>query len=173
MDCFVEGGIIMLTREQNANGGPKMKRTEVVRLTNMCMVYDDNKILVQDKLNDDFRGITFPGGHVEMGEPFTDAVIREVYEETGLTIKSPELCGVKDWMNKDGSRYVVLLYKTNQFSGTLKSSGEGDVFWLGKEKFGGKKLAPDMDALFRVFLDDSLSEFRYEKKDGNWEYCLK
>lgn len=150
-----------------------MKRAEVVKLTNMCMVYDGDKILVQDKLDDDFRGITFPGGHVEQGEPFTDAVIREVYEETGLTIEAPRLCGVKDWMNKDGSRYVVLLYKTNQFSGTLKSSEEGDVFWVRKEEFAGKKLADDMDALLRVFLDDSLSEFRYEIKDGEWEYWLK
>ena len=110
---------------------------------------------------------------MEQGEPFTDAVIREVYEETGLTIKSPQLCGVKDWMNKDGSRYVVLLYKTNQFSGTLKSSEEGEVYWLEKEELEGKKMAHDMDALLKVFLDDSLSEFRYEIKDGKWEYWLK
>ena len=66
-----------------------MSRTEPVTLTNMCMVYDGDKVLVQQKVDDDYTGITFPGGHVEKGESFTDAVIREVFEETGLTISAP------------------------------------------------------------------------------------
>lgn len=66
-----------------------MSRTETVTLTNMCMIYDGDKVLVQQKVDDDYSGITFPGGHVEKGESFTDAVIREVFEETGLTISSP------------------------------------------------------------------------------------
>jgi 8-oxo-dGTP diphosphatase len=41
-------------------------------------------------------GVAFPGGHVEKGESFTDTVIREVQEETGLTISSPRLCGITD-----------------------------------------------------------------------------
>ena len=66
-----------------------MSRTEPVTLTNMCMVYDGGKVLVQQKVDDDYTGITFPGGHVEKGESFTDAIIREVFEETGLTIFPP------------------------------------------------------------------------------------
>ena len=85
-------------------GGCNMDRTEIVTITNMCMVYDGNKVLVQEKIDDDYRGVTFPGGHVEKGESFTDAVIREVFEETGLRISSPILCGIKDWSNDDGSR---------------------------------------------------------------------
>ena len=37
-----------------------------------------------DRKKRDWPGITFPGGHIESGESFTDAVIREVQEETGL-----------------------------------------------------------------------------------------
>ena len=93
------------------------------------MVYDGNKVLVQEKIDDDYRGVTFPGGHVEKGESFTDAVIREVFEETGLRISSPILCGIKDWSNDDGSRYMVLFYKTNKFEGNLSASAEGEVYW--------------------------------------------
>lgn len=150
-----------------------MKREEIVTITNMCMVYDGDKVLVQDKLDDDFRGITFPGGHVEKEESFTDAVIREVYEETGFVISSPRLCGIKDWIRKDGSRYMVLLYKTDKFTGQIKSSDEGEVYWIDKNDLAGMKIAHDMDALLRVFLDDDLSEFRYEKENGEWKYILK
>lgn len=89
-----------------------MARTEKVIMTNMCMVFSENRVLVQDKTDDDYFGITFPGEHVERGESFTDAVIREVSEETGLKISEPKLCGIKDWMKDEETRYIVLLYKT-------------------------------------------------------------
>ena len=76
-----------------------MRSKETVEFTNMCMVYDGDKVLVQDRVKGSWTGIAFPGGHVEQGEPFTDAVIREVYEETGLQIASPQLCGIKDRIN--------------------------------------------------------------------------
>ena len=108
-----------------------MSRSEKAVFTNMCMIYDDNgRILVQDRLNSNWPGITFPGGHVEREESFAQSVIREVYEETGLTITSPVLCGVKQFQTNDDERYIVLLYKTNQFEGELKSSEEGRVFWI-------------------------------------------
>ncbi len=113
-------------------------RTETVILTNMCMVYDDaGNVLVQDKVDKKWSGLTFPGGHIEKGESFVDSVIREVYEETGLTIEKPRICGTKDWSWDDGSRYLVVFYKTNQFSGELKSSHEGEVKWMPLEEMNG------------------------------------
>ena len=87
-----------------------MERYEQTILTNMCMVYDDlGNVLVQDRINPEWSGITFPGGHVEKGESFVDSVIREVFEETGLLVSHPRLCGVKQWLNEDGSRYIVFM----------------------------------------------------------------
>ncbi len=139
----------------------------------MCMVYDGDKILVQDKIDKEWGGVTFPGGHVEKGESFTDAVIREVFEETGLTISSPRLCGIKDWTRDDGTRYMVLMYKTDKFSGELRSSEEGQVYWVNKNDFHKLKLARTMDEYFKVFLDDDLSEFFFYKENGEWKIALK
>ena len=150
-----------------------MSRTETVTLTNMCMICDGTRVLVQNRTNPDWPGITFPGGHVEKGESFTDAVIREVFEETGLTIASPKLCGIKDWPEDDGSRYMVLLYKTDRFSGTLKSSEEGEVFWVEREELKSMKLAEWMDTPLEVFLNDDISEDFFYKKNGDWVEVLK
>ncbi len=150
-----------------------MDRTQAVTITNMCMVYRDDQMLVLDKVNCEWNGITFPGGHVEQNESFTDSVIREVWEETGLIIRSPRLCGIKDWVNEDGSRYMVLFYKTDKFSGELKSSDEGAVYWAALEDLPEQKLSLDFMDMLKVFLEDDLSEFYYYLQDGNWNYDLK
>ena len=102
-----------------------------------------------------------------------DSVIREVYEETGLTIEKPRICGTKDWLRDDGSRYLVVFYKTNQFSGELKSSHEGEVKWMPLEEMKKGKLANGMDDMLRVFLEEDINEFHYRREDGVWKYELK
>ena len=149
-----------------------MGKIEKVEFTNMCMIYDEDRVVVIDRRKKDWPGITFPGGHVELGESFTDAVIREIKEETGLNIYTPKLCGIKDWTEND-SRYVVLFYKANKFSGNLTSSKEGNVWWENIENLHNLKLSNDMEDMLRVFLDDDINEFYYYKKDGKWEYDLK
>lgn len=146
-----------------------MDRSVRTILTNMCMIYEGDKILVQDRNDPNWGGVVFPGGHVESGESFVESVIREVYEETGLTIAHPLLCGVKEWENPDGSRYVVFLFKTNQFSGELVSSDEGRVFWIDKSELRKYKLAEDFEALAEIFERDDLSEFFYRIESGQWE----
>lgn len=149
-----------------------MRNPEKVVFMNMCMVYDDNKVLVIDRQKKDWPGITFPGGHVELGESFTDSVIREIKEETNLDIQNPMLCGIKDW-SENGIRYALLFYKTNKFSGEIVSSDEGEVWWEDIDNLSNLKLAPDMVAMLRVFLEDELSEFFYYQKDNKWVYDLK
>ena len=146
---------------------------EIVTFTNMCMVCSGNKVLVQHRKKKDYSGITFPGGHVEPGESFVEAVIREVREETGLSITTPRLCGIKDWYNRD-RRYVVLLYRTEQFSGTLQSSEEGEVWWEDLDRLSTHPLAAkDMCDMLQVFMEPDLSEFFYHLKNEEWILDLK
>lgn len=150
-----------------------MSESEKVILTNMCMVYDGNKVLVQNRAKGSWTGLTFPGGHVERNESFTDAVIREVKEETGLTISAPQICGIKQWPESESVRYIVLFYKTDKFKGKIISSDEGEVFWMDLDDFKDAELARDMKGMLEVFLDDEKSEFFYYSENGKWKYELK
>ena len=150
-----------------------MAREELAVFTNMCMITDGNgNVLVQDRKNPDWPGITFPGGHVEPGESFTLSVIREVFEETGLTVENPVLCGTKQFQTRSGARYVVFFYKASKFQGTLKSSDEGDVYWLPRSELPNQTLAPDMMEMVQVMESENLSEFFYQKVEGNWQLTL-
>ena len=137
-----------------------MARTEVVTLTNMCMVYNGSGVLVQDKLSKRWGGIMFPGGHVEKGEYVTPSVIREMKEETGLTIEAPRLCGIKEFHKaEDGKRYIVFLYIADKFTGELKASNEGEIFWYPLSELAkSDKLIYGFDESF----DGGFKTHRYE-----------
>jgi len=122
--------------------------------TNMCMIERDGMVLMQERNDEDWPGVVFPGGHVEAGESFTEAVIREVREETGLTVERPELCGVKQFMTREGARYVVFLYRASRFTGEPVSSDEGRVFWVKKEDAARQPLASGVAPMLEVFFGD-------------------
>jgi len=146
-----------------------MSREELAIITNMCMIYDEDKILVQDRLDPNWPGITFPGGHVEAKESFVDSTIREIFEETGLMISNLNLCGIKQWTHKEGKyRYIVLFYKSNNFSGDLKSSNEGKVFWINRNDIDNFVLANGFKSMLEIFENDNLSENYHWYENNEW-----
>lgn len=139
---------------------------------NLCMIRDGSKVLVLDKVKGSVKGLTFPGGHVERDEPFADAVVREVFEETGLNIIDPKMCGTYDWV-KNGIRYVGLLYRADKFTGELKSSDEGEVFWVEYGEFLKLPLMNDLRELLEIFLEHGPSEFFCTPNGDGWNKYLK
>ena len=147
-----------------------MAKVERVVLTNMCMVCQGDKILVQERVDSKWSGICFPGGHVEEGESFVESVKREVLEETGLEIVAPMLCGVKQWTQRNGEyRYIVFFYKTNQFKGEIKDSKEGRVFWIDRKDLKNFTLADGFESMIEVFEREDLSENYHWFEDGVWK----
>ena len=147
-----------------------MAKVERVVLTNMCMVCQGDKILVQERVDPHWSGICFPGGHVEKGESFVESVKREVFEETGLEIVAPMLCGVKQWTQRNGEyRYIVFFYKTNQFKGEIKDSKEGRVFWIDRKDLTNFTLADGFESMIEVFEREDLSENYHWFEDGVWK----
>lgn len=150
-----------------------MDRSSKIELTNMCLLYDDKRVLVQEKqgLKDKYKGgLVFPGGHVEPDESLLDSVVREIREETGLNhSQSAAMQDLRTGPWRDGTRYIVLLYKTDQFEGELKSSEEGRVFWLDRSEIDSANLIWNMRELMQIFESDSFSEFFFRIQNGTYE----
>lgn len=149
-----------------------MARTETVELTVLCLICNGERYLLQDRIKNDWRGLTLPGGHVEANEFIVDAVIREMKEETGLTVLNPKLCGIKQFPI-DGGRYLVFLFKAYEFSGNLISSEEGQVLWVHKDEIANRNTVSDFNELIDVMLSDELTEFQYVIEDDKWKVVLK
>lgn len=152
----------------------RMIRKTPVELTNMCMIYDDQgNVLVEEKLVHNSKGLIFPGGHIESNESVAESMIREIKEETGLTISDLQFCGIKDWIEFDGSRYMVFLYKTNTYSGKIQSSSEGEIFWMPLEELKEKETLWHLDKMLEIFCDNRVTELYFDRNAGVKEPELK
>ena len=149
-----------------------MRKTETVELTVLCLLEDGDKLLLQNRVKQDWQGYTLPGGHVEPGESFIDAVIREMKEETGLTILEPRLVGVKQFPIENG-RYIVLLFHVARWSGELRSSEEGRMEWVRYSDLSKLKTVDDFDDLLKVMNTPELTEFQYLVSGDTWTVSIR
>jgi 8-oxo-dGTP diphosphatase len=122
----------------------------------------EGRVLVQERLpkpSNPWSGLTFPGGHVEPGETVVASVIREVQEETGLSVSNLQNCGYIQWYNPiKQSQYFVFLFKTSTFSGELTGSVEGNVKWMTLEEMLAGSLAPNMTKYLAVFQNENIPQ---------------
>jgi 8-oxo-dGTP diphosphatase len=130
----------------------------------MVMIQDKHtgKVLTQNRKKR-WKGISFPGGHVEDNESLYDCAVREIKEETGLDIVNLFSCGVVHWSNnKTFDRYFVFLYKTADYSGDLLGkTDEGENRWMSIDeilKLPKSEKANNIDEYLPMFLDERYCE---------------
>ena len=130
-------------------------------LSTLCYIEKDGQYLMlhrtvkkNDVNKDKWIGV---GGHFEADESPEECLLREVWEETGLTIESPILCGLYHWY-KGAVHNVITLYKAEKFTGTLTSSEEGKVYWIPVEELKSKELATGMEYVFKIMESEQIGE---------------
>jgi 8-oxo-dGTP diphosphatase len=74
------------------------------------------------------------GGKFEAGETPEECVIREVCEESGLTVRNPKLCGLLMFPKFKENDWYVFVFTANEFSGELINSPEGRLEWIRDDK---------------------------------------
>ena len=114
----------------------------------ICEIIDirNNRLLLKHAT----RGISKgkwngPGGRIEDGETPEQSCIREVEEETGLTVRNLFYHGTLNFYNNGESEvgFAVHLFSTKEYSGTLKQSEEGEVKWFSIRELPLEKMWQD------------------------------
>lgn len=110
-----------------------------MKLGTLCYIQKDNKTLLLHRIkkeNDVHEGKWIGlGGKFEQGETPEECVIREIKEESGLTITKPILRGVMTFpLFKDEEDWYVFVFTVNEFEGDLIESNEGVLKWVDNEK---------------------------------------
>lgn len=105
--------------------------------TVLCYLYQDRSYLMlyrNKKKNDINQGkYVGIGGHLEPNETKEEALIREVKEETGLTLHSFDYRGELIFINGDYQE-VMYLYLSKDFSGSLITCDEGELKWIDEKE---------------------------------------
>ena len=107
-------------------------------LATLCYVRRDECTLMvyrNKKANDIHEGKwNGLGGKIEAGETPEECVIREVYEESGLSIRNPRLCGLLMFPAFKGNDWYVFVFTAQEFTGELIESPEGRLEWIPNDR---------------------------------------
>lgn len=128
-----------------------------MRMTTLCYIEKDGKYLMlhrTKKKNDINEGKWIGvGGHAEGEEGPEECLLREVKEETGLTLTSYAFRGIVTFISNHCEPELMCLFSSDEFEGEVSECDEGDLFWIEKEK------VPELptwegDAIFlKIFLE--------------------
>ena len=115
-----------------------------MRLTTICYIEQDGNYLMlhrtkkeNDQSHDKWLGV---GGKFEKDESPDECILREVKEETGLTLTSYQLRGVMTFVSDIWETEYMFIYTADRFEGELTECSEGDLQWIKKTEVMNLKL---------------------------------
>ena len=124
-----------------------------MRNTTLCYIQSGNRYLLlhrtkkeNDQSHDKWLGI---GGKFEDKESPEDCILREVREETGLTLTSYQYRGIVTFVSDVWETEYMHLFTADAFTGSIQECTEGDLEWISKDSY----LSLPMWEGDRIFLD--------------------
>lgn len=110
-----------------------------MKLTTLCYIEQDNRYLMLhrtkkacDENKDKWIGV---GGKFEPGETPEECLLREVYEETGLTLTEYRFRGIVTFVSDEWGTEYMHLFTADAFAGTPAAScSEGELVWVPKDE---------------------------------------
>lgn len=139
--------------------------------TTACYIRADGKTLMLRRAKmDAMHGKWIPpGGKFEPGETPEECVVREVYEETGLTLTESRLRGILTFVRYADAQPVrtttCFVFESFAFTGDARSSTEGDVCWVPDEELPALDL-PASDHIFLPWIYEDTRFFSAKFSNG-------
>lgn len=140
-----------------------------MKLTTLCYIEKDNKYLmlhrvkkVNDENHDKWIGV---GGKFEPGESPEACLLREIKEETGLTLKKYDFRGIVTFVSDEWGTEYMHLFTATEYEGEVCTCDEGELVWVPKADIEKLNLWEGDKVFFRL-LEESKDFFslklRYE-----------
>gem|GEM_PF-1095383 len=155
----VPGGFCIL----GAKGGHAMRNTTLCYIERGEQYLMLHRVKKEHDLNHDkWVGI---GGKFEGNETPDECLLREAYEETGLTLTDWRCRGVVTFLSDEWEGEYMYLFTATGFTGTLRDCDEGDLEWVDKAAVPSLPLWAGDRIFFRLLAEDApffLLKLRYE-----------
>lgn len=128
-----------------------------MKLTTLCYIEKDDKYLmlhrvkkVNDENHDKWIGV---GGKFEEGESPEECLLREVKEETGLTLTEYRFRGIVTFISDQWENEYMHLFTATKYEGEMTECDEGELVWVPKSEIENLKLW-EGDKIFLKLLDE-------------------
>lgn len=134
-------------------------------LTTICYIVKDREVLMLHRIKKEndmnankWIGV---GGKVEEGESPKECIIRETFEETGLTLKNPILKSVVTFNFAKYDNELMFVYIAKEFEGDIKECNEGVLKWIPINKLDELEMwEGDRYFLNSIFDNDVVQELK-------------
>ena len=129
----------------------------IANMTTLCYLERDGQYLMLHRVkkkndinHDKWLGV---GGHFQEGESPEDCVLREVLEETGLTLTSPRLRGLVTFVS-EADREYMFLFTADGWTGAMTECSEGTLEWVPKERVSSLPIWEGDRVFFRLLEEE-------------------